>query len=280
METSSNYQDFKVLKTSWKDGVLSVVFDNPPINILTLDIVKDLQSLIKKLHQDKQTKVVVFTSANPEFFIAHYDVIGGNDELLHKRQAKLSDWFGACADIPRLPQATIAVIEGIVRGAGSEFTLACDMRFAAKGKALLGQMEVSLGLIPGAGGSHRLEHLIGRGRTMEYILSGRDITGEEAERYGWVNRTLETEELHKFVDELATRIAKFPAQAIDSTKRALNAESLPSEVNLIEEQNLFVDLIHHNPETQAIMKGWIDGGAQTYHPLELNLTEEILKVYK
>src|SRR5262249_7245663 len=125
---------------------------------------------------------------------------------------------------------TIAQIEGRVRGAGSEFVLACDMRFAARGSAIFGQIEPAFGLIPGGGAVQYLGRVMGRARALEVLLSADDYDGELAERYGWVNRALPDDELAAFVTRLAHRIAAFPAAGHVAVKDRVNAISLaPAE---------------------------------------------------
>src|SRR6185437_14196497 len=121
---------------------------------------------------------------------------------------------------------TIAQIEGRVRGVGSEFVLACDMRFAARESAIFGQFEPAFGVIPGAGGAQHLTRLMGRGRALEVMLSSEDYDADLAERYGWINRALPADKLGDFVRTLAHRIARFPAAGQAVVKERVNAIAL------------------------------------------------------
>jgi enoyl-CoA hydratase/carnithine racemase len=139
-----------------------------------------------------------------------------------------------------MPKATIAKIEGICRGGGSELVLACDMRFAALDKAVLNQPELGVGIIPGGGGSVHLPRLVGRGRALEIILGCGDFGADVAERYGYVNRALPAEEITRFVNSLAYRIAPFPAEAIALAKHAVDMADTGIEDALVAEESLFL----------------------------------------
>ena len=139
-----------------------------------------------------------------------------------------------CERLRTMPKATIAVIEGRVGGGGSELALSCDMRFAGP-SAVFSQPEVALGIIPGGSGTTRLPRLIGRSRALEVILGCDEIDAATAERWGWVNRVLPTDELAMFVDRLADRIAGFPAHAVAAAKASvLRAEAGVTEQLLAE----------------------------------------------
>ena len=169
--------------------------------------------------------MLIVDSADPEFFIAHADVeliqgLPTDDTSLHD---ELSPFHAVMELFRTLPKATIAVIEGIARGGGSEFAMAFDMRYAALGKTRLGQPEVAVGIIPGGGGTQRLPRLVGRGRALEVILGCMDIDAATAETWGYVDRALPADELRGFVDNLAARIASHPIEAISRAKRAVDA---------------------------------------------------------
>jgi len=199
------------------DGVLGVMIDAPPMNLIGPELVRDLVSLLGELESGQETRVVVLESADPEYFVPHVDLTkvaeytaeaakagGPDDASLGMLWHKLSE----------LPVVTIAKIRGRARGAGSELALACDMRFAARENAILGQLEAGVGSPPGAGGVQHLARLLGRGRAMEAILGADDFDAETAERYGWINRALPDADLDEFVARLARRIASFPADGI------------------------------------------------------------------
>jgi len=162
---------------------------------------------------------------------------------------------------------TIAVIAGHAGGAGSEFALSCDLRFASRERAIFTQMEVGVGLIPGAGAVQHLTRLMGRSRALEVMLSADDYPADLAERYGWINRALPDAELVPFVDALARRIAKFPAGGIADTKRRVNEVALPSRDAVAEDRNVFAALLAR-PETKARLAALFAGGMQTDSPLE------------
>ena len=165
----------------------------------------------------------------------------------------------------RLPQVTIAQIEGYARGGGSELALACDMRFAARGRAVFGQPEIALGILPGAGGTARLARLVGRARASEIILGGDDFSAEEAERYGWINRALPPDELPDFVARLARRIASFPALALQEAKRAIQSVTeATTGGDLLTEQRAF-DRLMHDPRAERVarMRRFVSRGVQT-----------------
>ena len=210
------------------------------------------------------TRVVVFRSADPEFFIAHADLglIKALPRDPRPDPTELDFFPGLVERWRTLPQVTIAQIEGRARGGGSELALSLDMRFAALGRAVLGQPEVAIGIIPGGGGTQRLGRLLGRGRALEAVLGCDDFDAATAERYGWVNRALPADEIGPFVDRLARRIASFPALAVRSAKEAVDAAMPPPLEGLLAEARAW-NTVLTDPDLDARFDAALAAGAQT-----------------
>ena len=210
-----------------------VTIDNPPINVMGPEMVRQFQEVINALEADEQVKVVVFDSAVDDFFLNHSDFLANLEDLtsLPAGPTGLPPWPDFLVRLTRLPVVSIALIRGRATGNGSEITLACDMSFASREKAILSQWEVGVGMVPGGGPMARLPQLIGRNRALEVLLGSEDIRGDQAEAYGYVNRTLPDAELDAYVDALATRISGFDKWAIANTKRLVNT-SLPPDVEI------------------------------------------------
>jgi len=259
------YEGYKFLKIRVDRGVAFVTIDHPPINLLTLEMCAELLRLAGEILADDAVRVTVFDSANPDFFVAHFDV--GVLAMLGQGSmpaaVELHDLDKAAEAFRRMPKVSIAKIEGRARGGGSEFVLGLDMRFGALGRAVLAQPEVGIGIIPGGGGTQRLPRLIGRARALEVVLGCADFTAELAERYGYINRALSADELTPFVEDLAYRIAGFPAEAIALAKKSVrNAEEMSLVEGLWEESLLFAESLQTAP-AQARMKRFMELGGQT-----------------
>ena len=259
------YEGYEFLKIRVDRGVAFVTIDNPPINLLSLELCAELVRLGGEILADDAVKVTVFDSSNPDFFIAHFDVnvlvVLGGQPL--PESPELNDLCKATEIFRRMPKVSIAKLEGRARGGGSEFVLGLDMRFGAIGKAILGQPEVGVGIIPGGGGTQRLPRLMGQARALEVVLGCGDFTAETAERYGYINRALPPDELTPFVEDLAYRIAGFPAEAITLAKKSVqNAVEMSIMEGLWEETVLFTQSIKSAP-AQARMKKFMELGGQT-----------------
>lgn len=217
-----------------------VTFSNPPINVLDAGTVPELQELLRLMESDPDLRAVVFDSANPEFFIAHFSAAAGLQTIVTPQPNGLFPWVDFVDRLSKLPVVTIAAIRGRARGVGSEFALACDIRFGSREKAVLGQIEVGAGLFPGGGALERLPRLVGRGRALEIILGSEDFDAETAEKYGWLNRAIPDADFESFVDAFARRVASFDKQAIAEAKRLLNAHSdEPAAAAINESQKIF-----------------------------------------
>ena len=210
-----------------------VTIDNPPINVMSPEMIGQFHEVINALETDDDVRVVVFDSAVDDYFLNHSDFTANFDDFtaLPAGPTGLPQWPDFLVRLTRAPVVSIALIRGRATGNGSELSLASDMSFASREKAILSQWEVGVGLVPGGGPMARLPQLIGRNRALEVLLSSEDIRGEQAEAYGYVNRALPDAELDAFVEALATRISGFDKWAIANTKRLVNT-SLPPEVEL------------------------------------------------
>jgi enoyl-CoA hydratase/carnithine racemase len=210
-----------------------VTIDNPPVNVMGPEMVKQFQEVINALEADEHVRVVVFDSAVDGYFLNHSDFTAKLEDLtgLPPGPTGLPQWPDFLVRLTRLPVASIALIRGRATGNGSEITLACDMSFASREKTILSQWEVGVGMVAGGGPMARLPQLIGRNRALEVLLSSDDIRAEQAEAYGYINRAMPDADLDAYVDALANRIAKFDKWAIAQTKRLVNT-SLPPDVEL------------------------------------------------
>jgi enoyl-CoA hydratase/carnithine racemase len=208
-----------------------VTIDNPPINVMSPEMIGQFHEVINALETDDDVRVVVFDSAVDDYFLNHSDFTANFDDFtaLPAGPTGLPQWPDFLVRLTRAPVVSIALIRGRATGNGSELTLASDMSFASREKAILSQWEVGVGLVAGGGPMARLPQLIGRNRALEVLLSSEDIRGEQAEAYGYVNRALPDAELDAFVEALATRISGFDKWAIANTKRLVNT-SLPPDV--------------------------------------------------
>lgn len=256
------------LHVSTEGGVATVVLDSPPINLFTIEMFLNVAGLAQRLADDADVRVVVLRSANPEFFIAHFDVAA---ILAFPTGAPASTELGAyaimCEAFRTMPKATIAVIEGRVGGGGSELALSFDMRFAALPHgdhpgAVFSQPEVALGILPGGSGTVRLPRLIGRSRALEVILGCDDIDARTAEAWGWVNRALPVDELWPFVDRLAQRIASFPSHAVAAAKACVLRAEVGVEPDLIAEAAAFSGTLG-GAGTADAMRAFLAQGGQT-----------------
>jgi enoyl-CoA hydratase/carnithine racemase len=207
-----------------------VTFDHPPINAITATTVAELAELVGLIEQDRDLNVVVFDSANPDFYLAHYDTEHdpGGTAALGEGPGARHAWLDLLGRLSRAPVISIASIRGRVRGAGSEFALACDLRFASREKAWLGHFEVGAGGIPGGDPMGRLSRLVGRGRALEVLLVADDLDGPRAEQYGYVNRAIADDRLDDEVDEMASRLARLHHDAIAHAKSCVGQVTLPA----------------------------------------------------
>ncbi|TDC60527.1 enoyl-CoA hydratase/isomerase family protein [Micromonospora sp. KC207] len=258
-----SHDTYQTLRMSQEDGVAYVTIDNPPINVLSVAVMTDLRRLLTTLAGDDTVRVIVFDSADSDFFLAHVDMT-----------VTLEDLAGLMADLPegvnvfqavgeqlrRQPQVTIVKLAGKARGGGSEFVVAADMAFAAIDRAGLGQIEALMGIVPGGGSTQYLTERVGRNRALEVVLGADLFDAETAERYGWVNRAVPAHELDAFVDRLARNIAALPDGVVAAAKHAI----VPGDHadGLARENDAWAGLVFR-PATAHLMAAGLTHGAQT-----------------
>src|SRR5438445_9008511 len=233
-----------------------VTFDHPPLNIFGPEMLPQVNEIITAIETDERVKVVVFDSAVEGFFLIHLDFLAKLDDLAHLPPGPtgLHPWPEMLVRLSRAPVVSIALIRGRATGMGSEIALACDMRFASREKAILSQFEVGAGLVPGGGPMARLARLMGRGRALEVLLSADDVSGDLAERYGYVNRSLPDADLDGFVDALAGRIASFDKHTIMDTRRLVNLAGMPPDIEIESEWDVCFASIMRAPAQERIKK--------------------------
>ncbi|KAA0102804.1 enoyl-CoA hydratase/isomerase family protein [Mycolicibacterium sp. P1-5] len=235
---SHNWADFSVVVES--EFLWRVIFDNPPINLVTPEMLLELPELIDEMQAATELRVVIFESANPDYFLNHYDTSRVAETPKGPGVTGYPLTVDTSIRLSELPVASIAKIRGRVRGIGNELSLAMDMRFASR-QALFGQPETASGNLPGGGGLEYLPRLMGRGRALEVALSSDDYPGDLAERYGWVNRTVDDAELDALVDTLARRIASYDKESISAVKRQINRYTSPSPDDLLSSLELYLN---------------------------------------
>lgn len=259
------YENYNVINLELRNKVAFATINNPPVNVITRPLLEDLVRLSAELEADPDLLVVVLRSANPEFFIAHFDVAAilgfPTDKTPKHEDYDNAFYHDMCERFRLMNKITIAQIEGRV-GGGSELAMSCDMRFGVYGKTFVNQMEVPLGILPGGTGTQRMPRLIGRNRAIEVILGGIDMDAETAERWGYLNRAFSPGQIGTYVEWLADRIASFPVEAVRLTKQAINSSDKPLAEGFRDESYLFAQLIR-TESGQANMKRFLEIGGQT-----------------
>jgi enoyl-CoA hydratase/carnithine racemase len=254
---------FETLTAEVDGAALFVEIAAPPMNLLGPELVRDLVSLLQRAEADESLKVLVFKSADPDYFISHVDLTQVAE--YRAEAAKLTGEASIALLFRHLSASrlvTIAQIEGRVRSAGSEFVLACDMRFAARESAVFAQFESAFGQIPGGGATEYLTRIMGRARALEVLLSAQDYDAQLAERYGWVNRALPASTVDDFVRALAQRIAGFPAAGMVAIKDRVNAITLAPADDFRRDSDLFGEQVR-TTATQRRVQSAMRQGLQT-----------------
>jgi enoyl-CoA hydratase/carnithine racemase len=260
------YEGYQRLRIAADGRIVTATIDNPPINLVTLELFGELSRLSQELADDREALVFVLKSANPDFFLAHFDVAAilsfPIDRPAERAEPGANTYHAMCERFRTMDKATIAQIEGRVGGGGSELAMSFDMRFGVVGKTIVNQMEVPLGILPGGSGTQRMPHLIGRHRALEVILGGIDLDAATAERWGYLNRARPAGEIGAYVDALARRIASFPPEAVRLAKQSVGASDRPLAEGLVEESYLFQQSIR-TEGARRNMTRFLEIGGQT-----------------
>ena len=246
-------------------GVATITIHNPPVNVLDVALMKELRHVLLTMRNRSDIRVLVFESANPDFFIAHVDMTlidepHAFDDIAREAPEGLNPFQALGELIREQPQVTIVKLAGIARGGGAEFVTAADMVFAAEGKAGLAQCEALMGIIPGGGGTQYLASCMTRARALEIILGADLIDAETAERYGWINRAIPLEQLDSFISRLANNIAALPKGVIAAAKLAMPVPDLGA--GFLREHEAWAGLFA-KPAAATLIRGGLAAGAQT-----------------
>ena len=258
------YDGYTLIDVQSQGPLVTAIINNPPINLITMALFGELARLAEELEADPAALVFVLKSANPDFFLAHFDVealIAMADTPAPPTEAA-NAYHEMCHRFRTMNKVTIAQIEGRVGGGGAELSMNFDMRFGVIGKTIINQMEVPIGILPGGTGTQNLPRLVGRARAMEIILGGIDVDAETAERWGWLNRALPADAIDAHVGALARRIASFPADAVRLAKQSVDNARLPIPEGCERQSALFQTLLFSDPARHA-MRRFLELGGQT-----------------
>ena len=266
MSAAEQFHVSEVSESYWR-----VTFDNGPINVLDPDTVEQLGTLVSRIENDPRLTVVVFRSDKPGYFMAHWDFLSDPARVAAMRPGPtgLHPYVDNFVRLSKAPVAAISEIRGRTRGAGSEFVLATDIRFASE-KAILGQFEVGVGAVPGGGPMARLGRLVGRGRALEILLGGDDISAALAAGYGYVNRLIADTDIEGFVDAFARRIAVFDKVAVAGIKKLVDVATLPADDELAPGLEAYF-ATSGRPENRPFVQVLFDNGLQRPDGIEADL---------
>lgn len=255
-----------------------VTFDNPPVNVIGTEMIGDLKELLTELEANDTVNVVLFDSEDPDFFLAHYDLAADHaaTELLPSPTGYAA-WVDVTVRISKLAAVTISAVRGIARGAGSEFALATDIRFASRERTILGQMEIGFGAVPGGGAAGRLPALVGRGRAFEILLGGADFDGATAELYGYVNRAVPDEQFEEFVTSYAHRVSRWDHRALGEIKAFINEYTRLPDSEYPRHSDAFWSAAS-TPGFQSVTKALFAEGLQERTAIEYRLGSDIAEV--
>jgi enoyl-CoA hydratase/carnithine racemase len=264
-EIFMHHDAYATLRVSREAGIVNVTLDNPPVNVLDVALMADLRHLLTRLRDDDSIQVIVFDSADPDYFVAHVDMsLVDAPNAFDELAADVPDGvnvFQALGELLRhQPQVTIVKLAGMARGGGAEFVAAADMAFAAIGRAGIGQIEALMGIVPGGGGTQYLASRVGRNRALEAVLGADLHDAQTAERYGWVNRAVPADELDDVVDRLARNIAALPEGVVAAAKRAIVPDDLAEGFR--REHDAWAGQIVR-PAAERLIRGGLAHGAQT-----------------
>jgi enoyl-CoA hydratase/carnithine racemase len=272
-------ENYGTIRTTTSGGVVRASIYNPPINLYDYKLATDLHNFLLSLNQTGAPKVVIFESADPQFFIAHFDFSSSLPPSTPEKDA-LPNLYIDTARLLRDITTTVFIgqVAGQAFGAGNELLVQMDMRFAGPGTRL-GSIEPGIGQFHGVGGLQYLTKLIGRGRAAEYLFSTNNIDGPTAASIGWVNRYYDSNKtLNDAVDALAHRIATFPLGALNATKAGLNAAGPPQSAIDSDLNRLFALLASPDSQTQ-IRKFLKASNNQTRGAFELGLSANLVDLF-
>src|SRR5690242_8551509 len=271
--TAEQFHVAEVSPSYWR-----VTFDNGPVNLMDPDTLDQLGALVGRIETDPHLTVVVFRSETPGYFMAHWDFRADNARVagMPPGPTGLHPYLDNFVRLSRLPAATISEIRGRTRGAGSEFVLATDIRFASE-RAVLGQFEVGVGSVPGGGPMARLGRLVGRGRALEILLGGDDIPAGLAAEYGYVNRVIPDAEIEDLTDAFARRIAAFGKVAVTGIKKLVDVATLPADEEFAPGLKAYFATAGR-PENRPFVQLLLANGLQQPDGIETNLGTAIGKL--
>jgi enoyl-CoA hydratase/carnithine racemase len=259
-----NLDAYKTLSIAIDSGVARITLDNPPVNVLSGTLIRELHEVLGGVRDDRSVRVIVFSSANPEFFLAHVDIhiLDEMDELqeLAGRSAGANLFQGVGELLRHQPQVTIVKLAGTARAGGAEFVAAADLTFAARETAGLGQTEVLMGIVPGGGGTQYLRERVGRNRALELLLTADRVDADTAAAYGWINRAVPAAELDAVVDEVARKIAALSPELVAAAKRLVPPSDLTEAYR--QEHDAWAELVSGGLPVRLMTRA-LERGVQT-----------------
>lgn len=260
-------ESYETLRLHAADGIVTVAFYNPLVNLMSALMMTELDTVFDRLSADQRIRVVVFESADPEFFIAHGDMTTADDpaafiglQIALDQNESLNPMMRLYEKLRSLPQLTVVKLRGLARGGGAELVSAADVRFGSE-KAGLAQMEAPGGIIPGAGGTAYLPRLVGRARALEVVLGADLIDAHTAERWGWLNRVVPDERLDGFVDAFARRVASLPDGVLEAAFETIDTTSSMNAA--LTTANELLGRLFAQPASAIRARALLDAGAQT-----------------
>ena len=251
------------LQVEREPGIAVVTIDAPPLQLLDVSIFAALFELLPELEADDDLRAVVFRSADPDFFLMHADVEALVQSTSLPRAADTEPNI-AVATFERIrhePFVTIGVLDGAARGGGCEFLSALDLRLGTP-PSVIGQPEVPLGILPGAGGTVRWAHLVGRARALELLLTGRDLDAKETLRLGWLLALHESADIDAAALDLARSIARMTRASIAAVKQVVDVALGSSADAFVAESNQLSSLMTAGNHVEP-MRRFLAAGGQT-----------------
>lgn len=263
-------------------GYWNVVINNPPTNMFDPLMFAELNVLVEKMAHSPELRIVVFESADPDFFMNHHDVLHRLEVPdVPGARAFFYNWPSFVEKLVNVPALSVAKVRGRARAQGFEFALACDMRFASREKALFSLVEAAGASIPGGGGIEWLVRLCGRSRALEIVCSAEDYDADTGELYGFVNRSLPDAQLDAYVDAFATRIAGFDKKVLSACKKTINERAdLPTLGELLASNHQLYEVDYNWPKPEGAFEQVMAAGLGRKGEFELNLPYAINTVGK